>query len=292
MTHQIRCEALESVKVNKSAFLTIGRRPSLDRYLSSTWRLRYFILSQARYRAFTTGRGTYLGQIWLLVEPLLRVGMYYVIFGLLLNVSRGIDNFIAFLAIGVTIFSPLAAALTSGSTVLNRHRSLVKGFAFPRITLLISDSLRSAYDAIPDALVLLVFIWVVPPHENPQWSWFLLIPLLVVSHIFVTGIMLLTAWISSIIPDIRHLWSIATRFWFYASGVIFPLAMYVKDPTMSLILHANPAAVILTMAREILMDGTVPRLSLWFQLVGWSLAALCFGILLFWSREEAYNNER
>lgn len=292
MTTQTHDDEPQSIEIDSSNFYQIGRRPSLGRYLSRTWELRYFLAAQARLKAFTTGRGTYLGRFWLLLEPFLRVGMYYVIFGLLLNVSRGMDNFIAFLAIGIILFGPLSAALTSGSTVLTRHRSLVRGFAFPRVSLVLSDSLRSAYDAIPDVLVLLVFIWIVPPHEPPQWTWLLLIPLLAVSQVFATGLMFMSAWLSSLVPDIKHLWPLLTRFWFYGSGVIFPMERFVTDPTVLLILHANPAALIINIAREILMDGTVPRPSLWMQLVGWAGVAAIFGLIMFWSREEAYNGDR
>lgn len=281
-----------AIKVNPSDFYRIGRRPPLGRYLSETWNLRHFLLAQARFKALTTGRGTYLGRFWLLLEPFLRVAMYFVIFGLILKVSRGMDNFIAFLAIGIILFRSLSGALTSGSTVLTRHRSIVRGFAFPRISLILSDSLRSAYDAVPDLVVLLVFIWILPPHEVPQWTWLLMVPLLTIAHVLVTGIMLMTAWLSSLLPDVKHLWPLITRFWFYASGVIFPIDKFVSDSTALLVLNANPAALVLNMAREILMDGTVPRFTLWMQLVGWACALASFGVLLFWSREEAYNRAR
>lgn len=267
----------------------IGRRPEMGRYLQHTWTLRHFIFSQARFRSLSSGRGTYLGRLWLLLDPFLQVGMYYVIFGLVLNISRGMENFVAFLAIGIIIFRQLSGALTSGATLLTKNRSLVRGFAFPRFTVVLSDSLRGFFDSIPDILALLIFIWVIPPHAPPTWTWLLLPVVLLLLRIMVTGIMMITAYLSSVLPDTQHLWSIISRFWFYGSGVIFPVERYVSDPTFLTVIKANPAFVVLDASRSLLMDGVVPPISTWLQLVGWSLAILCFGLLLFWSREERYN---
>ncbi|WP_096906860.1 ABC transporter permease [Dietzia sp. WMMA184] len=270
----------------------IGRRPPLGVYLRRIHDLRHFLVAQARYRSMSTGRGTYLGRIWLLLEPFLRVLMYFIVFGLILKISRGMDNFVAFLAIGIIMFEPLASSLSGGSAVLQKNRAIVKSFAFPRGSLILSDSLRGLYDSIPDVLAMLVFIMVIPPHVQPTWTWVLLVPLLICARMLVTGLLFCTAWLSSLLPDVKHLWAIISRFWFYGSGVVFPLDRFINDPAVMIVVQANPAYVVLEMAREILMEGTVPHAGMWSQLFGWGLAFLSFGLLLFWSREEKYSRER
>lgn len=280
-----------AVSIDRGRFLLIGKRPPLREYLHGTWRLRHFVYSQARFRSLSSGRGTYLGRLWLLLDPFLQVGVYFVIFGLLLKVDRGMENFIAFLAIGIIIFRQLSGALSTGSGLITRNRSLVKGFAFPRLTIAFSESIKAFLDSIPNIIAMLLFIWIVPPHAPPTWTWFLLIPVLFVIQVMVTGIMFVTCWLSTVIPDISHLWTIITRFWFYGSGVIFPVDRFVSHPVALTIIQANPAYVTLTVCRELLMDGTIPRLSLWMQFFGWSVALFCFGLLVFWANEEKYNRE-
>lgn len=278
--------------IDTRGLIAVGRRPPLGRYLHRIHSLRHFLVAQARYRSLSTGRGTYLGKIWLLLEPFLRVLMYFVIFGLILKINRGMENFIAFLAIGIIMFEPLASSLSGGSGVLQQNRSIIKSFAFPRGSLVLSDSLRGLYNSIPDVLAMLVFIMIIPPHVQPTWTWLLLVPLMLCTRVLVTGLLFCTAWLSSLIPDIKHLWTIIVRFWFYGSGVVFPLSQFIDDPAVMTIVQINPAYVVLEMAREMLMDGTVPRASLWLQVIGWAGALVCFGLLLFWSREEKYTRER
>lgn len=279
------------VSIERARYLLVGKRPPLGKYLGETWQLRHFVFSQARFRSLSSGRGTYLGRLWLLLDPFLQVGVYFVIFGLLLNINRGMENFIAFLAIGIIIFRQLSGALSTGSDLISKNRALVRGFSFPRLTIALSESLRGFFDSIPDIIAMLLFIWIVPPHAPPTWTWLMLIPVLLILRVMVTGIMLITAWLSSVIPDISHLWQIITRFWFYGSGVIFPIDRFVSDPTILTIIEANPAYVVLTVCRELLMDGTIPHFSLWLQFVGWAILLPCFGLLIFWGNEEKYNRE-
>lgn len=55
---------------------------------------------------------TVLGNVWYLLKPVLQVGVYFLVFGLLLKTSRGIDNLICFLAIGVFSYGYMQKSIT------------------------------------------------------------------------------------------------------------------------------------------------------------------------------------
>ncbi|MGC0145080.1 hypothetical protein ACPL7H_18995, partial [Pseudactinotalea sp. Z1732] len=89
----------------------VGKRPTLKRYLLDLWRRGHFIWADSRARAFSAGRGMILGNAWLVLQPMLNGAIYFLIFGLLLQTSRGIDRFVGYLIIGVFLFQFTARSL-------------------------------------------------------------------------------------------------------------------------------------------------------------------------------------
>lgn len=282
----------ESLVPTERELRPIGRRPSLPTYLRQLWKHRHFTVRQAWYRSLAGGRGTLLGRIWLVLTPFLNIFVYFLIFGLILKTDRGIDNFIAYLAIGLVMFGPMRSALSVGSNLIAANRSLMRGFAFPRATLAFAESVKSVIDFIPDLIALAIFILVIPPHVTPGWTWILLPIVVFFRTLFTTGLMLITARINLFLPDLKLLWPILGRFWFFASGVIFSVEHLVTNPTLQSILMANPAYVVVDTSRTAVLDKQVPPPSDWVQLAGWGVFTLLVGLVIFWRKEVEYNRVR
>ena len=66
-----------------------NRRKTLASYLSETWHYRHFIYEHAKFKASVDNDDMFLGRLWNLLEPLLRIAMYGLMFGLILRTSRG-----------------------------------------------------------------------------------------------------------------------------------------------------------------------------------------------------------
>lgn len=281
-----------TLQISKSGLIKTETKANLPEYLRQTWALRYFIIRHGQLRAFAGAKGTLLGRLWLILEPFLRVGMYFVIFGLLLNTRGNIENFIAFLGVGIIIFAPMGAALTEGTAFTVRNKTLMKGFSFPRFSLIVSDAVQSFLDRIPEILGLLLFLVIAPPHVIPSWHWVLIVPVLVLLSFFSTGLSMITAVIDLYIPDLSRVWPLVTRFWFYGSGVIFPITQFVEDPTILTLLRINPAVPLLDISRNALIYHNSSSVSLWVQLFGWSSVLFLIGLVVFWLHDFKFNRER
>ena len=72
-----------------------------------------------------------LGNLWHLLNPALSIAIYYVIFGLLLDTTRGVDNFILFITIGIFVFQYTQRATTQGATSITQNLGLLKAIRFP-----------------------------------------------------------------------------------------------------------------------------------------------------------------
>ncbi len=100
---------------------------------------RDFVLAMPMEQLRVAHQDTLLGNVWHLGNPLLTTAVYYFVFGVLLGVNRGVDNFILWLMVGVFAFG-----LTSRTSHrrrdrdLSSNRGLMRAIRFPRALLPIS----------------------------------------------------------------------------------------------------------------------------------------------------------
>ncbi|MGO2541938.1 MAG: ABC transporter permease, partial [Specibacter sp.] len=93
--------AVHDVPVDLSQLKRVGARPPFLDYLVQLWDFRQFIYYDARARVQSGTRSDKLGSAWLILNPVFNGLTYFLVFGLLLNTSKGIPNFIGYLVIGV-----------------------------------------------------------------------------------------------------------------------------------------------------------------------------------------------
>lgn len=269
----------------------VGRRPRLGRYLADLWNRRHFIRAESRAKAYSGNGGFLLGNAWLVLSPILDGITYYIIFGLLLGTSRGIENFIGYLIIGVFLFSFTGRSLTGGANALSSGRTLIRAFTFPRAALPISVVMREAFGMVPVLAVMAALILAIPPHAQLSWLWLLFPAVFTLQTVFNLGIALVAARISAHVPDIRKVVGFFSRLWMYGSGVMFSFDRFVDNPQLLAWLEANPAFIVLDISRDILLYETAPALASWLLLTGWAAGALVVGMLFFWRAEERYGRE-
>lgn len=270
----------------------VGTRPSLPAYTAELWRRRHFIWADARAKALGSQRGTILGNVWLVVKPMLDASVFFVMFGLLLQTSRGIENFIGYLIIGVTMFPPMQRAVTGGAQVVRNGRNLIRGFSFPRAALPVSYTIRGAIDTVPPLTAVAILVALLPPHAWPNWRWLLIVPIFLLQQLLCLGLTFLAARITTLIPDMRNIWPFLTQFWYYGSGVFFSYERFIDHPAVLRAMDLNPGYLILTMYRDCLLYRTVPDARSWILLVAWAGATVLIGYVFFWQKEESYGVER
>lgn len=283
--------ALEARGHDANGLSPIGVRPGLGEYVRQLWDRRHFIWFDSQHRAATQNTRNRLGNIWLVLRPMLDAAAYYVIFGLILKTDRGLENFPAFLLIGVLMFRSTATAISSGANSLRGSRSMIKAFTFPRASIPISNVLQSALTAVFTMGAMCVAIILVPPHAFPQLTWLLLIPIFLLHTLVNLGITLITARIGFYFPDLSSMMSVISRFLMYGSGVMFPLSRFIEPGLVMDLVSLNPLYRIIGMTRTALIDGEVPALESWLTVLAWGIFLVTAGFIFFWRKEASYGRE-
>lgn len=282
---------LESRYGDLSHLRRVGSRPPLREYFTELFDRRHFIWAGARGEALTRYSSERLGVVWYILRPMLDAAFYGIVFGLILNVSRGMDNYVAWVVIGVFMFQLSSRAIVGGTNLIKGSKSMLRAFAFPRASLAFSLTVRELMMATPAIVLMLIGIVLLPPHEIPSITWPLFPVILALHTLLNLGFTLLFGWLGAVVPDLAQAMSFFGRFLMYGSAVLFPIERFIDHPTITAIIQANPIYVVLNLYRSVLMEGAVPAADQWLQLAGWAGGALLLGFTVFWLDEERYTRE-
>lgn len=265
-------------------------RPPLGDYLRDLWRSRSFTWALAKTRAYAQNENTYLGQIWSILTPLLYAGVYYLIFGVVLNTRAGVDNFPAFLITGLFVFQFCSGALNRGSTAVTSNVAMIRSLRFPRAALPISVAITELLTVLPAIVVMYVLVWLTG--ETPQWTWLMAIPAFALITVFNIGVALIASRLVSQFRDVRNLIPFVVQLLRYMSGLFFSIAAYTEGlPLLGAILQYQPFALSLELVRGALLAEISVSSTEALVMAGWALLALVGGAIYFWRREGKYGVE-
>ena len=305
-----------------------AQRPPIPEYARQLWRRRSFMMAFATARNVAMYTEARLGQLWQILTPLLNAGVYFLIFGVLLHVSRGIPNYLAFLVTGVFVFNFTQRAFISTSTVITESLPLIRALQFPRAALPLAYVLIELQQMLLSMAVLAVIVLITG--EPLTWYWLLAIPALLLQSIFNVGMGLFVARLGSQVNDFSQLLPFLLRTWMYTSGVLFNIAtLNIKERWAIAILQLNPAALYITLVRNAMLESqrlsapgsapfnkalctvwkthgkspTATKAQLydsahcafianpdhfWYYAIGWAVAAFIIGFVFFWRSEAKY----
>ncbi|MEE2528794.1 ABC transporter permease [Pseudarthrobacter sp. J75] len=280
--------AVKSMSVDMRALRRVGARPAFLDYLVQLWDFRQFIAYDAHARVQSGTRKDRLGSAWLVLNPVFNGLTFYIIFGMLLNTSRGIENYVGYLVIGIFIFQFSSGSIISGARSISNNKSVVQAFNFPRAALPIGANVRELITAVPLVIAMLLLIVLLPPVEAITPLWLLILPAILLQAMFNLGIGLILARIISKINDVGHLLPFLMRAWMYGSAVFYSYERFIDHPEILQAMKLNPLFNVINIVRDCLLYNTVPSWESWAMLAVFALGALSIGIFFFWQGEESY----
>lgn len=269
---------------------TLSERPPLGRYLVDLWQRRSFLWTISSAESYAKNEENRLGQLWAVLNPMLLIASYFVIFGLILGTRGGIENFVGFLSIGVVMFSFTSSVITGGSKSISGNLPLVRALHFPRAILPISVMLTEFIASLPAFVLLFGLMFLTG--EPPTWSWLLFPVAVALQAMALLGFAFIGARLVNASRDLGNFIPVVVRLLRYVSGVFFPVAHYAQNlpPLWEVIVVQQPFALMLTCGRQSLLsgDGQEVVLTDWLALTAWALGLTVVGLILFWRDEARY----
>lgn len=224
--------------------------------------------------------GSTLGPLWLLLPPVFMVFIYTVIFSQIMRARLpGVEHQYAYsiyLCAGLVTWNLLLELVQRSKGVFLEHANLIKKSSFPKFILFVPVLLVALFNTATLTLLVLGFM-VLSGFPVPA-SIFLLLPVLGVVVILgaVTGALLAT--LNVFFRDVGHLTDMAFQALFWATPIVYPLAI-LPGPAQA-VLAWSPLYPLVTNAQNALLGQPVELLQLGYPLAV-ALAVLVLAVLLY-----------
>lgn len=290
MSEQLTGQEGPVVFVDVSGMRQPGTHGGLSEYLIRLWDARTLAFHEARSSVLGSQARNKLGTLWLILTPLFNGLIYYVVFGFVFQTSKGIENFIGFLLIGLFMFHLTTGAINSSSDAIFAGRKLITANNLPVAAIPLIRNIQMWLSGIPSYLVMVLVIIVAPPTESFSVLSFLFLPLLLLQAGLSAGMSLIVAAVVARVHDLKNLTPVFTRAWLYASGVMFSVDRLTDaHAAFGPFVEWNPMHHVLTIARDVLLYATVPDARSWLIVGVWTMGTLLLGLLLVWKGEGKYD---
>lgn len=227
---------------------------------------------------------TILGVVWALIQPLVPMVIFAVVFGRLANLPSEGTPYPLFVLAGLLPWQLFASALTNSSSSVVGSSALLTKVYFPRLIIPLSAVLGGLVDfSISLILLFALMAWYgVVPTASIVW-----LPLFMVLALATAlGIGLWSAALNVQFRDVQYLVPFVVQAWMYASPVAYSATLIPAGP-WKLIYGLNPMAGVIQGFRWALL-GTAAPSSVILLPIGISLLLCMTGILYFRWMEDRF----
>lgn len=238
------------------------------------------------YRALADFRSEvsrmYLGMLWWVLEPLMYVMVFYVVFGL--GFRQSSPTYVPFLLCGLIVWKWFDSTVRTASGTILQSVGIMSQVYLPKVVFPLITVGTNLLKFLIILGIFMVFLHIYGIHARLGWLWVLvLIPL---QLLFVTSVSLLAAGLVPVLPDMNHAINYGMTFLFFASGIFFDVADMSEKARH--ILWYNPALHMIELYRGALMRGAAPSLESMGYIMIWTVVVGLLAALLYRKMDRVY----
>ena len=256
--------------------------PPLRAYFRQLWSRRTFISEFARAELREQNFDSVFGQLWLILNPLLLSGVYF----LLIYIIRGSSDSTryAHLTASLFLFYMIGNSLSGGVKSITSGQRLIMNTAFPRIMLPISATVVALFKFIPTLAVFFILRALVGlPYS---WQMFWAIPVFLVALLMSLGMAITISCINVYFRDISNFLPYITRSLLYLSPILFEATTL--SPKIRKFETFNPLFSLIDSWSRAVVHASAPDMNSLLQSLLWALGIFLIGTYFFLSRERDF----
>lgn len=239
------------------------------------WRYRDLVANLLSKEIKVRFMGASLGFAWSLLNPLVVITVYLVVFTYVFKV--GVPNFSLFLVTGVIHWTFFGNVVGQASELLVMNAGLIRKIRFPWILVVVTNLL---VNLVLWLATLLIFFLLLPLLGGHFSLAMLAYPFYLVLYLaFTMGISLLLAVAYVEFRDTKHLVEVVMQVLFWATPIIYPLSQVPEMAQDWLII--SPLTQFTLIFQDLLYSGRLPSLEITAAFAAWSAASLGSGVWVF-----------
>lgn len=212
----------------------------------------------------------YFGYFWWILEPLLFVAVFYLVFSVFLKTRQ--EDFLVFLMCGKLPFIWFSKSVSQASGSIMANAGLIGRIDIPKTMFPMAIIQEGLYKQSMVFLLLFGVLFVYGYTPSLLWLW--LIPIMAVYYLMIVACSFAGAFLVCFMRDFTMFISLGMMFLMFTSGIFWDVREIGSPAMTDAILTYNPMAFILDAFRQVLMYNVTPNL------LGLSLNVVAFGLLL------------
>ncbi|WP_265906334.1 ABC transporter permease [Lacticaseibacillus nasuensis] len=207
----------------------------------------------AKYDEKSTFQAHILGNIWQILDPLINIAIYWVVFGMILYGNRPMDgySYIAWLLPGFITWQFMRAEVLGASKSMVSRVQMVSKMQFPVSTI---PSMTLANQLINYWWMLGISVLIMLKYGvRPSASWLQFVYYFICMIAFLYAVGLITSTITVVVRDFHTLLNSVMQLMFWVSGTIFNMnanAVMENHPTIIKIIQMNPFYYVINGMRD------------------------------------------
>jgi len=255
--------------------------------LTEIWTYRGLIGNFAQRELRGKYKGSALGQLWSLLNPLATLAIYSLVFGIFLRVPPPVagnghtKNCALYLFTALVAWNFFNAIVTGAIGALVGAGPLLKKIYFPPFASVFGGAGATLYQAGIEMGLLIVVMII---FQNISFTILLLPVLLVLLALFALGIGLLLAMLNVRYRDVAYLTTIGLNLLFYATPIIYPISkvpVHRNGINVRQYYDLNPLTQFVEAFRDVVYDLTVPSAGRLISLTVVSVVVFLLGFTFF-----------
>lgn len=225
----------------------------------------------------------YLGVIWWVMEPLLYVSIFYVIFEL--GLRRGGEGYVSYLLVGLVAWKWFDGTVRAGSNIISTSVGLMNQVYLPKYLLPLSVLVANTAKFLIIFVILLLFLYLDGPPIRGA-SLLALPMILLVQLLLILAAGGIAAAVVPLVPDLRYVVNYGMTMLFFLSGIFFSIDE--MSPEAQALLELNPVLLVIEAYRDVLLQGAAPDYSSLAAVAAGSVVLLAVAVMLFWRLDRVY----
>ena len=244
------------------------------------WRL---ILRMARRELEGRFKGSRLGILWVILQPLLMLAVYTFAFGVVLQARWGQEEtgspweYALFLFTGLLIFNVFAEVVGRAPTLMLENTSYIKNMVFPTEILPIVTLLVGLFNFVIGFVVLMV-LYVLQRGVPPVTTFLVWLPLVPLC-LFTMGLAWFLSALGVYLRDLKQLVAILIPTLMFLSPLFYPVSVLPETVRPAIML--NPLAAIIESMRDLVFFGRLPDMPMYLAGVIASAVIAWLGFIWF-----------
>lgn len=254
-----------------------GNRIDILTLMRSIWEYRMLLWVFCKRDLKGRYTQTILGLGWVLLTPLFTVGVFVIVFGIMVKVPTDGLPTIMFYLVAVIPWYAFMNVLNPSIQMIEGNAGLITKVYFPRVLLGGSYAVGAAVD------FLIAYTVLITPFAIFYGVWtiqlLLIMPVLLICTLMIgLGVGLMLAPINARYRDIKHFVPLALQLFYYSTPAIYPVSAV--PPWAKPWYAVNPLSLVITGYREA-MQGRWPSITSLTTLCVMAIVCFVVGMMVF-----------